>query len=63
MGLKPARVALTLLFALGAWGCRWSQKVKVLVPGDKKDLLVMHPYQGSAVLGLRAFVDGFRDYL
>jgi uncharacterized protein len=36
---------------------------KVLVTGDKKDLLVMHPYQNTAVLGLRAFVDGFRDYL
>ena len=40
-----------------------SAKAKVLVTGDKKDLLVMHPYQGSAVLGLRAFVDRFRDYL
>ena len=40
-----------------------SAKAKVLVTGDKKDLLVMHPYQGTAVLGLRAFVDGFRDYL
>ena len=38
-------------------------KAKVLVTGDKKDLLVMHPYQGTAVLGLRAFVEGFRDYL
>ncbi len=36
---------------------------KVLVTGDKKDLLVMHPYHGTAVLGLRAFVDGFSDYL
>ena len=32
---------------------------KVLVTGDKKDLLVMHPYQNTAVLGLRAFVEGF----
>jgi uncharacterized protein len=36
---------------------------KALVTGDKKDLLVMHPYKNTAVLGLRAFVDGFRDYL
>ena len=36
---------------------------KALVTGDKKDLLVMHPYQNTAVLGLRAFVDGFKTYL
>lgn len=36
---------------------------KVLVTGDKKDLLVMHPYQSTDVLGLRAFVDGFKTYL
>jgi uncharacterized protein len=36
---------------------------KVLVTGDKKDLLVMHPYQNTAVLGLRAFVAGFKAYL
>jgi putative PIN family toxin of toxin-antitoxin system len=36
---------------------------KALVTGDKKDLLVMHPYQSTAVLGLRAFVDGFAAYL
>lgn len=36
---------------------------KALVTGDKKDLLVMHPYQNTAVLGLRAFVDGFAAYL
>ena len=36
---------------------------KALVTGDKKDLLVMHPYQNTAVLGLRAFVDGFTAYL
>lgn len=36
---------------------------KVLVTGDKKDLLVMHPYQSTDVLGLRAFVDGFKAYL
>jgi predicted nucleic acid-binding protein len=36
---------------------------KALVTGDKKDLLVMHPYQNTAVLGLRAFVDGFAVYL
>ncbi len=35
---------------------------KVLVTGDKKDLLVMHPYKNTAVLGLRAFVDGFKAY-
>ena len=36
---------------------------KALVTGDKKDLLVMHPYQNTAVVGLRAFVDGFTAYL
>jgi uncharacterized protein len=36
---------------------------KVLVTGDKKDLLVMHPYKNTAVLGLRAFVDEFKAYL
>lgn len=36
---------------------------KVLVTGDKKDLLVMHPYQNTAVSGLRAFVDGYGAYL
>jgi uncharacterized protein len=36
---------------------------KVLVTSDKKDLLVMHPYQNTAVLGLRTFVDGFKAYL
>ena len=36
---------------------------KALVTGDKKDLLVMHPYQNTAMLGVRAFVDGFRAYL
>ena len=36
---------------------------KVLVTGDKKDLPVLHPYQNTAVLGLRAFVDGFEAYL
>ena len=42
---------------------RTSAGAKVLVAGDKKDLLVMHPYQDTAVLGLRAFVDGFTAYL
>ena len=36
---------------------------KALVTGDKKDLLVMHPYQNTAVVGLRAFVDRFTAYL
>jgi uncharacterized protein len=40
-----------------------SADAKVLVTGDKKDLLVMHPYQNTAVLGLRAFVEGFEGYL
>ena len=35
---------------------------KALVTGDKRDLLVLHPYQNTAVLGLRAFVDGFSAY-
>lgn len=38
-------------------------KAKVLVTGDKKDLLVMHPYRDIAVLGVREFVDGFHAYL
>lgn len=37
-------------------------QAKVLVTGDKKDLLVMHPYQATAVLGVRDFVDTFADY-
>lgn len=41
----------------------WTGAAKALVTGDKKDLLVMHPYQHTAVLGLRAFVDGFTAYL
>ena len=36
---------------------------KALVTGDKKDLLVMHLYQNTGVLGLRAFVNGFAAYL
>ena len=36
---------------------------KALGTGDKKDLLVMHPDQNTAVLDLRAFVDGFTAYL
>jgi uncharacterized protein len=40
-----------------------SADAKVLVTGDKKDLLFMHPYQNTAVLGLRAFVEGFEGYL
>lgn len=36
---------------------------RILITGDKKDLLVMHPYQNTDVLGLRAFVDGFTAYL
>ena len=35
---------------------------KALVTCDKKDLLVMHPYQNTAVVGLRAFMDGFTAY-
>lgn len=38
-------------------------KAKVLVSGDKRDLLSMHPYQGIAVVGLREFVDGFQQYV
>ena len=30
---------------------------------NKKHLPVMHPYQGTAVLGVQAFVDGFNDCL
>jgi len=41
----------------------WTGAAKALVTGDKKDLLVMHPYQHTAMLGLRAFVDGFAAYL
>jgi uncharacterized protein len=36
---------------------------KVLVTGDKKDLLVMHPYQSTAILSLPAFVDGYQEFL
>ena len=37
-------------------------KAKVIVSGDKKDLLVMNPYQGIEIIGLRAFVDVYRLY-
>ena len=36
---------------------------KMLITGDKRDLLVMHPNRNTDVLGLRAFVDGFTAYL
>jgi putative PIN family toxin of toxin-antitoxin system len=29
----------------------------LIVTGDKRDLLSMHPYQGVAIVGLRAFID------
>ncbi len=38
-------------------------QASVLVTGDKKDLLVMNPYQGVAIMGLREFVDGHARYL
>ena len=36
---------------------------KALVTCDTKDLLVMHPYQNTTVVGLRAFMDSFTAYL
>lgn len=38
-------------------------QVKILVTGDKRDLLGMNPYKGIDIIGLRAFVDGFQAYV
>ena len=34
-------------------------EAKVFVSGDKKDLLVLNPYKGIEIIGLRAFVEGY----
>jgi putative PIN family toxin of toxin-antitoxin system len=35
----------------------------VLVSGDKRDLIKMHPYQGLSIIKMRDFVEGYRTYL
>jgi uncharacterized protein len=38
-------------------------KASLLVTGDKKDLLSMHPYRGIDIVSVRDFVDNFHRYL
>jgi uncharacterized protein len=38
-------------------------QAKVIVSGDKRDLLSMNPYRGIEIIGLRAFVDTYQSYL
>jgi len=35
---------------------------KLIVSGDKKDLICMNPYQGVDILRLREFTDNFQNY-
>jgi uncharacterized protein len=37
-------------------------KAKVLISGDKRDLLVMHPYRGIDIVSLREFIDHYERY-
>ena len=36
---------------------------KLIVSGDKRDLLCMNPYRGVDIIGLRAFVESFQKYV
>jgi putative PIN family toxin of toxin-antitoxin system len=36
---------------------------KLIVSGDKKDLICMNPYQNVDILRLREFIDNFKKYL
>ena len=36
---------------------------KVLISGDKRDLLSMNPYRGIKIITIRHFVDHYREYL
>lgn len=36
---------------------------KALISGDKKDLISMNPYQGIPIIGLREFIETYRQYL
>lgn len=38
-------------------------QAKVIVSGDKRDLLSMNPYRGVDIIGLRAFVDTYEHYI
>jgi predicted nucleic acid-binding protein len=39
-------------------------KAALIVTGDKRDLLSMHPYLGGmAIVGLRAFIDGYAEFV
>ena len=35
----------------------------LIVSGDKRDLLIMNPYKGSPVIGIRDFVENYKKYL
>lgn len=35
---------------------------KLIVSGDKRDLLVMNPYRGIEIIGLRTFIDNHQQY-
>ena len=35
---------------------------KLIVSGDKRDLLVMNPYRGIEIIGLRSFIDNHQQY-
>jgi uncharacterized protein len=36
---------------------------KILISGDKRDLLSMNPYRGIEIITIRHFVDHYREYL
>lgn len=40
-----------------------SSKASILVSGDKKHLISMHPYQGLSIIGAREFMDTYQRYL
>ncbi|MDO5623586.1 MAG: putative toxin-antitoxin system toxin component, PIN family [Pseudomonadota bacterium] len=37
-------------------------QARLLVTGDKRDLLVMHPWRGVAIMGIRDFVEHWRQW-
>lgn len=39
-----------------------SSGAKLIVSGDKRDLLCMNPYQGIDIIGLRDFVERYKHY-
>lgn len=44
------------------WALALAAIVKVIVSGNKKDLLVMNPHHSIEIIGLRAFVDAYALY-